>query len=326
MRLTAPALTVAAAVVLTSCSAGVDPVNARDPRVDEQWGLDVVESRSSWEYATGKDVVIAVVDTGVDEGHRDLRGQTVSGYDFVDDDRKPKDENGHGTHVAGIAAAAANDYGIIGAAPEAKIMPVRALDANGSGSNATIAEAIDWAVDHGANVINLSLDETGLLGRIEKGGPVNDAITRADEAGVVVVAASGNAGEVGQQYQFGVHVLVVNASNKVGTATYFSNVGDARAVAAPGTDILSTVPTYPTTLFPDGTDGYATLAGTSMAAPLVAGVAAQLISVGVPSDEVIDLLTQTASNPDDLPGLGNGIIDAHAALVEAVDRGFIAAD
>ncbi|WP_144268143.1 S8 family serine peptidase [Demequina sp. NBRC 110055] len=326
MRLALPTLAAVAVVTLAACSTHVDPVNAADPRVDEQWGLDAVNSRSSWEYATGKDVVIAIVDTGVDDGHRDLRAQMVGGYDFVDDDRNPKDENGHGTHVAGIAAAAANDYGIIGAAPEAKIMPVRALDAEGSGSNETIAEAIDWAVDHGANVINLSLDETGLLGRIEKGGPVNAAITRADEAGVVVVAASGNAGEVGQQYQFGVHVLVVNASNKVGTATYFSNVGDARAVAAPGMDILSTVPTYSTTLFPDGSDGYATLAGTSMAAPLVAGVAAQLISAGVPSEEVIDLLTETASNPDDRPGLGNGIIDARAALVEAVDRGFIAVD
>ncbi|GMA36739.1 S8 family serine peptidase [Demequina litorisediminis] len=263
------------AVLLSSCAASSDPVNAQDPRVDEQWGLDAVGSRDSWEYATGDGVVIAIVDTGVDDGHRDLRRQMVRGIDLVDGDRKAKDENGHGTHVAGIAAAAANDYGTIGAAPLAKIMPIRALNADGAGSNESIAEGIDWAVEHGADVINLSLDETGLLGRIEKGGPVNDAITRADEAGVVVVAASGNAGEVGQQYRFGVHVLVVNASNKAGAAAYFSNVGDARAVAAPGVDILSTVPTYPTTMFPEGSDGYATMAGTSMAAPLVAGVAAQ---------------------------------------------------
>ena len=192
MRLVPPAravVTALAVLALAGCSTHADPMDAADPRTDEQWGFDVVNSRSSWEYATGKDVVIAVIDTGVDDGHRDLRAQTARGDDFVDGDRNPKDENGHGTHVAGIAAAAANDYGIIGAAPEAKIMPVRALDAEGSGSNETIAEAIDWAVEHGANVINLSLDETGLLGRIEKGGPVNDAIIRADEAGVVVVAA-----------------------------------------------------------------------------------------------------------------------------------------
>ncbi|WP_200810922.1 S8 family serine peptidase [Demequina sp. NBRC 110057] len=324
-RIVPAAAAIVAALTLSSC-ASADPTTAQDPRVDEQWGLDAVSSRESWEYATGDGVVIAIVDTGVDDGHRDLRRQMVRGIDLVDDDRNPKDENGHGTHVAGIAAAAANDYGIIGAAPDAKIMPIRALDENGAGSNSTIAEGIDWAVDHGADVINLSLDETGLLGRIEKGGPVNDAITRADEAGVVVVAASGNAGEVGQQYRFGVHVLVVNASNKAGTATYFSNVGDARAVAAPGVDILSTVPTYATTMFPDGTDGYETMAGTSMASPLVAGVAAQLISAGVPSEEVIDLITDTASNPDGLAGLGNGIVDAKAALVEAVARGLITAE
>ncbi|WP_062079197.1 S8 family serine peptidase [Demequina globuliformis] len=318
------AATLAAGLVLTTaaCSSDIDPTTAKDPLRESQWGLDAIGVPAVWAQGyTGEGIVIAVVDTGVDDTHPDLRGRTVDGRDFVDDDRRPKDENGHGTHVAGIAAAAANDKGIIGAAPGAKIMPLRVLDASGAGGNQDIADAIDWAVDNGADVINLSLDETGLLGRIEKGGVINESISAAYEAGVAVVAASGNSAETGQQYQLDTEVLVVNASNELELPAVYTNSGDVRAVSAPGSRILSTVPTYATTIFPDGSDGYETLSGTSMASPLVAGATALLMSAGLTVDQVFGLLTDTAENHWEAERLDAGIINVEAALNEAIAQG-----
>ncbi|MDE0573919.1 S8 family serine peptidase [Demequina sp. B12] len=324
MRRIIPAALVCSTAVLglSGCSQEVDPTVATDGLRETQWGLDEIGVPYVWAQGyTGEDVVIAILDTGIDTGHPDLRAHIVDGYDFIDDDRHPKDENGHGTHVAGIAAGEANNKGIIGAAPGAKIMPLRVLDSDGAGTNAHIAEAIDWAVDHGANVINLSLDETGLRGRISKGGIINDAIERAHDNDVIVVAASGNNRETGNQYKFGTHVLVVNATNVLGLPALYSNAGDERAVAAPGSDIVSTVPTYATTLYPDGSDGYETMSGTSMASPLVAGAVALLLSAGVPAQEVPHLLAETAHNDWELTRLDAGIIDVEAALTEAQAQG-----
>ncbi len=324
MRRPLIATVLTAGIVLTSvaCSSPSDPTTAKDPLRDEQWSLDAIRIPEVWSQGyTGEDIVIAVVDTGVDTTHPDLRHHSVDGYDFVDDDDDPKDENGHGTHVAGIAAAAANDKGIIGAAPNAKIMPLRVLDASGAGGNEDIAAAIDWAVENDADVINLSLDETGLLGRIEKGGVINDSISAAFEAGVLVVAASGNSAEVGQQYQLDTEVLVVNASNELELPAIYTNSGDFRAVSAPGSRIVSSVPTYPTTIFAEGSDGYETLSGTSMASPLVAGSVALLLSAGVPHDQVFGLLTDTAINHWESERLDAGIVDIAAALNEAVAQG-----
>ncbi|WP_161794239.1 S8 family serine peptidase [Demequina sediminicola] len=322
LRLAAAALTAGLVLTTTACSSQVDPTTAQDPLRDEQWGMDTVGVPEVWAQGyTGEGIVIAVVDTGVDMTHPDLRGRGVDGWDFVDDDDDPKDENGHGTHVAGIAAASANDKGIIGAAPNAQIMPLRVLNAEGAGGNDDIADAIDWAVDNGADVINLSLDETGLLGRIEKGGVINDSIMDAYEAGVLVVAASGNSAETGQQYQVDTDVLVVNASNELDLPALYSNSGDVRAVSAPGSRIVSTVPTYPTTLFTSGSDGYETLSGTSMASPLVAGTVALLLSAGIPHDEVFGLLTDTAVNHWEAERLDAGIISVSAALNEAIAQG-----
>ncbi|MCV7269950.1 S8 family serine peptidase [Mycolicibacterium doricum] len=288
---------------------------APDPLRVNQWALDAARLPGAWEHSTGSGQVIAIVDTGVDPAHPDLAGKLVGGYDVLTNSTEAADPHGHGTHVAGIAAAAANNgIGIIGAAPDAKIMPVRALDANGAGSDDTIAAGIDWATEHGANVINLSLGESGLAGRLSKGGPINAAIRRAGAAGVVVVGAAGNDSDRKRVYRIGVPVMVVVASDQNGQPTGFTNTGDLRSIAAPGQDILSTAPIGPTTGWPQGTDGYATLSGTSMASPLVAGVAALLLAQGRSAEQVMTILADTATNPSADRRLGAGIIDAAAAV------------
>ena len=270
-------------------------------------------SSNAWSTSRGDGAVIAIVDTGVDRAHPDLASQLVEGIDLVDGG-EVDDPHGHGTHVAGIAAATGgNGIGVSGAAPDAMIMPVRVLDENGVGDDETIAEGIRWAVANGAHVINLSLGDGGVGHRLRKGGAANLAIREATSAGVVVVAAAGNDDSVQRSYRIGVDVLVVNASDEAGRPSSFTNVGDPRAVSAPGVDILSTATTAATTLF-DGEHQYATLDDTSMATPLVSGLAALLLATGTPAAEVIDTMVSTASNPSGDPSLGAGIVDARAAL------------
>lgn len=297
---------------------GVDeqPGSQPDPLRDQQWGLDAVRAEDAWRVSTGAEAVIAVVDTGVDATHPDLSARLVPGVDLVDPAQTtPIDPYGHGTHVAGIAAAATgNGVGVAGGAPGAWIMPVRVLGRDGTGDDQVIADGIDWAVEHGADVVNLSLGESGVAARLSKNGPLNAAIRRADDAGVVVVAAAGNDGSTRQSFRIGVPVVVVNASTPDGRAAQFSTTGDVRAVAAPGTGIVSTVPIGPTTLWPDGTEGYAALDGTSMAAPLVSAVAALLVAQGLGPADVAERLAATASHPTDDPGLGSGVVDAAAAV------------
>jgi len=316
------AIGLAVALLGSACGSSTDepdqadlPTRFQDPLRGEQWGLSATRVPEAWEVASGEGVVIAVIDSGVDLDHPDLVANLVPGWDFVDDDDEPDDPNGHGTHVAGIAAAATNDIGIAGVAPDASIMPVRVLDEAGVGSDEAIAEAVVWAADNGADIINLSLGESGFISRFTKGGTLNRAIRLVAEQGVVVVAASGNEGRRGQQYRIGVDVLVVNATDPDGTLTSFSNVGDVRAISAPGAGIMSTAPPGPSTIWLDGTDGYAPLDGTSMAAPLVSGVAALAISAGIDPDEVFEVLASTATVPDGATSeIGAGIVDAAGAL------------
>jgi subtilisin family serine protease len=286
------------------------PAALGDPLLDQQWAIAQLRLPEVWSRgARGEGVVIAVVDTGVDLDHPDLVDRLVPGIDVVDGDPVPQDTNGHGTHVAGIAAATAdNGVGIAGTAPLARIMPVRVLGTDGTGTDDGIARGIDWAVANGADVVNLSLGESGVLSRISKGGPLNAAIRNAAGRGVVVLAAAGNEGATKRNYRAGTPTLVVNATDEAGRLAQFSNSGDLRAVAAPGVGILSTAPNEPTTLWPGGSGGYERLDGTSMATPIVSGVAALLIASGVDPATIIDRITQTA-NSNGNPQLGAGVVD-----------------
>ena len=251
--------------------------------------------------------VIAVVDSGADLDHPDLVGRLVAGTDVVGltGDSTPSDENGHGTMVAGIAGAVTNNgVGIAGASWGASIMPVRALDANGEGTDVDVAEGMTWAVEHGADVINLSLGGPGTTALLDA------AVDHAVANGVVVVAASGNEG-VNFPFFPAAHpsVIGVGATDHAGGLAYFSNYGPWIDIVAPGTAVRGTA---------DG-GGYAEGPGTSFASPLVAAAAA-LVRTKNPSwtpAQVVDRLKRTAQDRG-YRGLdhayGFGLLDASAAV------------
>ena len=233
-----------------------------DPLQSQQWGLRALRVPEAWEVRQATGQVVAVVDTGVDARHPDLSGAVVAGKDLVNpalDGRS--DPSGHGTHVAGvIAAVAGNARGGAGVALGAKVLPVRVLDGDGSGYDDDVAEGIVWAADHGAKVINLS------LGGAQRSALLEEAVEYALASGAVVVAAAGNEALVGDPVEWPAAipgVLAVGAVGRDGVRARFSSSGRHLALAAPGVDILSTVP-----------GGYASVSGTSMAAPFVAASAA----------------------------------------------------
>jgi subtilisin family serine protease len=291
-----------------------------DPLRSRQYGLDEIGLPAAWKKSGGQGVTIAIVDSGVDLSHPDLTSRLGAGHDFVGNDSTPKDENGHGTHVAGIAAAATeNGVGVSGGAPDAKIMPVRVLDSKGSGSQANIGKGIQWAADHGAKVINLSLGESGLAGKLLRGGELNEDIEHAVQRGAVVVAAAGNDGTASKPYRSTTPVLIVGAVDSNRQPAKFSNFGATDAVTAPGVQIDSTLPEYSTEQSDAHGKGYGYLDGTSMAAPYVSAVAALLVAQGRTPQQVIDAIEATAKNPNHVQKLGLGIVDAAAAVASPKD-------
>ena len=225
-----------------------------------QWGLHRAGFASAWNLAQGsRRTIIGVVDTGVDRSHPDLRAAVLSGYDFVDGDANPSDEHGHGTAVAGILAARGNNRtGIAGACWRCRILPVRVLARNGTGNATTVAAGITWAVDHGADVINLS------LGGGRSTPALEHALAYAARRDVVLVAAAGNDGSTRRFYPAASrHVVAVAATNRSDGIYRWSNRGGWIDTAAPGCNVAT---------WRGG--GYATFCGTSSAASLVAGLAA----------------------------------------------------
>lgn len=229
----------------------------------DMYGLKKIQAPAAWDKARGrKDVVVAVVDTGVDYRHPDLAGVVVKGPDLSNRDADSMDDHGHGTHVAGTIGAIANGRGIVGVAFGVKILGVKVLSAKGSGSQDTIAKGIMASVENGAKVVNLSL-----------GGPdsrtLREAIAKATKAGVLCVAAAGNDGDTNPDYPgANPDALGVGSSDSGDRRSSFSNYGTTVDIAAPGSSIYS--------LGLNG--GYRKLSGTSMATPHVAGAAALLLS------------------------------------------------
>ena len=288
---------------------------AADPLRNEQYALGALRLPAAWSRAQGEGAVIAVVDTGVDLDHPDLADHLLPGTDLIDADDRPDDPNGHGTHVAGLAAAVGgNGIGITGAAPEARILPVRALRTDGSGSARTLADGVEWAAAHGADVINLSVGGAGLAPALFENGPLSRAVRNASSRGVVVVTAAGNDATDEDAYRPTTPALVVNASDPSGEPAPFTTFGDPSALAAPGVDVLSTAPEAPSEHWPTGTDGYEPMDGSSMSAALVSGVAALLVSEGLSAEEVRTVLLTTAENPTGDARLGVGLVDADAAV------------
>jgi subtilisin family serine protease len=197
-------------------------------------------------------------------------------------------------------------------------MPVKVLNSAGHGSIPTIAAGVRWAADHAASVINLSIDESGLLAQIQEEGSLNGAVAYANAKGAVVVTAAGNDHHQNLQvYKRGVPAITVAAVDQSLQPAPFTNWGGTAEVAAPGVHIWSTAPWYPTTLFPLGTDGTGWLSGTSMATPFVSGIAALLRADGATAAATQAALLKTAEPVEGATVLGHGVVNAAAALTYA---------
>ena len=284
-----------------------------DPYRASQWDLAKIQAPAAWQKSTGAGVVVAVIDSGVDASHPDLAGQVLPGVDLVGGTSGVStDPNGHGTHVAGtIAALTGNEVGVSGFAPDAKILPIRTQNANGSGLMSTVATGITYAADHGAQVINMS------LGGGTQVSAVTNAIAYARSKGVVVVASAGNSRTSGSPISYPAAdpgVIAVASTDSADNFSSFSNRGTYVDVAAPGSGILST---YPVAL-----GSYGSMSGTSMASPHIAAVAALLkaFDTGLSPDRIQEAMETSAV---DLGAAGKdadfgyGRVDAAAALIAA---------
>jgi subtilisin family serine protease len=267
------------------------------------WGVKRVGADSSWDSGTGNGVIVAVVDTGIQLNHPDLSTNVITGYDFVNNDESATDDNGHGTHVAGIIASTMNGSGNVGTSYSAKLMPVKVLNESGYGYLSDVAKGIYYAADNGARIINMS------LGTSEDSDTLRTAVQYAANKGVLLVAAAGNDSGAPCAYPAAYSsVVCVVATDQDNKLASFSNIGGE--LAAPG---VSNYSTYINS-------AYATLSGTSMASPHVAGSAALLLSVctDCSTSEVRTLLRESAT---DLGSVGNDIIFGYGLvnLVEAIE-------
>ena len=316
-----------------------------DPYYNYQWHLRGINCEPAWDISTGAGVVVAVVDTGIayEDYTETILGipwityykapdlaQTsfVGGYDFINNDTHPNDDQGHGTHVAGtIAQSTNNRLGVAGVAFGASLMPVKVLDMFGSGTDAEVADGIWHAADHGAKVISLS------LGGPETSSTLQNAVAHAYQSGVTVVCAAGNEGDGANRplypAAYDAYCIAVAATRYDETRAYYSNYGSYVDVAAPGGDtsvdqngdgygdgVLQNTFNLNTGDMSDF--GYWFLQGTSMATPHVSGVAALLIANGVTGPDAVREAIEKTARDKGAAGwdaqYGWGLIDAYAAL------------
>lgn len=300
---------------------------AADPYRPQQWALDRIAAPAAWSTSQGRGVVVAVVDSGVDLTHPDLAPRLlrdgdgrVVGRDLVDGDERPQDRHGHGTMVAGVIAAATdNGVGVAGTAPRARLMPVRVLDEQGRGTAADVDAAIRWAVDQGADVVNLSLESDAVADEGARPQAPAAAVRYAWDQGAVVVAAAGNSGNPFTDYPSDSPVLIVGATTRDDRVAPFSDSGRRDAVVAPGMGIVSTWCREGDRVCDGTTHTYGQADGTSFAAPYVSGGVALLRSRGLDHEEAVRRLRETAR---DVPPRGrdresgHGLIDLAAAVRE----------
>lgn len=302
-----------------------------DPYFEQQWALlntgqsvegeagqagDDIGATYAWPHSTGSGVTVAVVDTGVDSTVPDLQGQLVAGYDFVGDDTDTEDQNGHGTHVSGIIAALQNNLiGVSGVAPGAQVMPLRVLDASGSGTDANVAAAFNYAGNAGVPIVNASLG----------GSAPSQAIEQAVAAhpNTLYVVAAGNNGADDDTTPFypcdlpEANLICVGASDQNDDPASFSNYGASSVdLFAPGVDILSTWMADS-----EGDPQYYFASGTSMATPMVSGTLALMLGRNSSLSAAqlkSDLLGSVDQEPQ-LAGLSitGGELDAAAAVASA---------
>lgn len=286
-----------------------------DPQYNKQWNFRAINVEQAWDETKGAGVTVAVIDTGVSQVPDLKLTKFVEGYDFVNNKDDASDDNGHGTHVAGtIAQSTDNGYGVAGIAYEASIMPLKVLSGSGGGEIADIAEAIKFAADHDADIINMSLGGGG------DSHMMKEAIAYAHSKGVTIIAAAGNEGRNAASYPARYpDVISVSATDAAGEKASYSNFGAGVDIAAPGGSGTSeTGRIIQNTVNPaTGETVFVGFQGTSMAAPHVAGVAALIRATGVDSpEEIADILKQSSRKvkEDRLNHFGTGHLDANAAV------------
>jgi thermitase len=286
-----------------------EPIPNDDLFAPHQWNLPITQTVEGWGISKGNDnIIIAVLDTGVDLNHPDLQGRLVDGLNIVKPEQAPSDDVGHGTHVTGVISATVNNLeGVAGMTWYDKVMPIKVLDQSGAGTTYSVAQGIIWATDHGAKVINMS------LGNYAQAEFLHDAVRYAYDRDVVLIAASGNDNTDKPGYPAAYpEVFAVAATDQQQQRAPFSNYGDYIDVAAPGVSIASTYPH----------NQYAALSGTSMASPHVSALAALIRSVNplLNNTEVMNIMRDTA---DDLGKQGKdgqfgyGQINVKQALIQA---------
>ncbi|MBU4347685.1 S8 family peptidase [Candidatus Parcubacteria bacterium] len=278
------------------------------------WGVDRIDADLVWNITTGDPIKTAIIDTGIDVKHPDLINNIKGGVSTVGYTASYNDDNGHGTHVAGIVGAIDNTIGVIGVGPEIDLYAIKVLDRRGSGYLSDIIEGLDWAIANKMQVVNMSL---GTSANIES---FHDAVKRANDAGIVQVAAAGNSGGAVIYPAAYSEVIAVSATDKTDAIASWSSRGPEVDLAAPGVSIYSTYKGQT----------YATLSGTSMASPHVAGAAALVLTTPVDAwdldndgiwdpAEVQNKLEITAEDlgitgKDNL--YGSGLVDAEKAAIQ----------
>lgn len=283
-----------------------------DPEYSQQWNLHNIHVERAWEETKGEGTTVAVIDTGVSRVPDLRQTEFVAGYDFVNDRNDASDDNGHGTHVAGtIAQSTNNNYGVAGIAYQAKIMPLKVLSGQGGGSVSDIADAIRFAADNGADIINMSLGGGG------ESQVMKDAIDYAYDKGVVIIAAAGNSNQNAASYPARYpKVISVSALDATGKKAPYSNYGAGVDISAPGGSESGKI--LQETIDPaTGEAVFSGFQGTSMAAPHVAGVAALVKASGVEKpDEILAVLKQSSRKveEDTFNYYGAGQLDAGEAV------------
>jgi Subtilase family/Bacterial Ig domain/Fervidolysin N-terminal prodomain len=281
-----------------------------DERYSSQWHLPKISAPDGWDMCTGSDIApIAIIDSGVDPTHPDLSGKLLSGYNFVENNTDTHDVRGHGTAVAGTAAAISNNVaGVAGVAWGNPIMPLVVLNSDNLASYYNVARAITFAADNGIRVINLS------LGGPSSSSTVQNAINYAWSKGTLIFASAGNYATSTPCYPAACeHVVAVSATTSSDTRASFSNYGAWIDIAAPGASILTT----------NRGGGYGYWNGTSFSSPVAAGLAGLIISANpdLTNTQVVEIITQNADDLGD-PGFdqyyGYGRVNACASLVAAI--------
>jgi thermitase len=270
-----------------------------DASYNQQWAPAKINAPMAWDVTTGSaTITLAILDTGIDLTSQEFSGRVVPGYNFIGEDTNVQDDHGHGTHVSGIAAASGNNgVGIAGLAWNISILPVKVLSGSGEGYVSDLIAGIDFARERGAKIINISLGTSTFSELLQ------EAVNRAIDAGVLVVAAAGNSGTESNAPSYPAAfpgVIAVAATDSTDVRAPYSTSGSYVSIAAPGTGIYSTYP-----------GGYATMSGTSAAAAHVSGMASLIWSQNpaLKASDVFETIRSTAVDlgapgKDDLYGSG----------------------